>query len=132
MPSLEASSHPLLDALQEAFGQHVDDGLVDLVPDETDDGQDKFEVQSDDWTLVVEGWPLTSAWLAIENDPDAPEQLRPALEATFSDPDLEALTALDEALGGDLVTMLTESQDDLSMALAAMVRADVGDETPDE
>jgi hypothetical protein len=118
----------LLDALQQAFAQHVDDGLVDLVTDEDDDGQDRFEVQADDWTLVAEGWPLSAAWIAIDAETDAPEQLRPALEATFSDRDLESLTALDGSLNGDLVTMLNESQDELSMALAAMIHADVGDD----
>lgn len=132
MPSLEGSSHPLLDALQQAFDQHVEDRLVDLVTDEDDDGQDRFEVQADDWTLVAEGWPLTNAWIAIDKDADSPEQLRPALEATLTDRDLEALTALNDSLGGDLETMLNESRDDLSMALAAMIHADVGDERPEE
>lgn len=125
MPSLDGASHPLLAALQEAFGPLVEDDLVDLSTDEEDDGQDAFEVQADDWTLFVEGWPLHNAWLAIDDDTGAPEQFRTALEGTFSERDLEALEALNQDLQGELARVLNDSADGLSMALAAMLAADV-------
>lgn len=125
MPSLDGASHPLLAALQEAFGPHVEDDLVDLSTDEEDDGQDAFEVQADDWTLFVEGWPLHNAWIAIDEDAGTPEQFRTALEGTFSERDLEALESLNLELQGELVNALNDSGDGLSIALAAMLAADV-------
>lgn len=125
MPSLDGASHPLLDALQQAFSGHVEDDLVDLVAGEDDEEQDLFEVQADDWTLVVEGWPLASAWIAIENDTESPEQFRAALEATLSERDIESLEALNTRLSGDLATTLHESGDGISMALSALLAANV-------
>lgn len=125
MPSLDGADHPLVSALQEAFGALVEDELVDIVPLEDDDTQDAVEVQADDWTLFVEGWPLTNAWIALEEDVTSPEALRTALESALSQRELEALESLDTALSGDLVAALTNSGDELSIALAAMLEADV-------
>lgn len=125
MPSLDGVSHPLLAALQEAFGAHVEDDLVDLTPDEEDDGQDAFEVQADDWTLYVEGWPLFKAWIAIDDDTASPEQFRTALEGTLSERDIEALESLNSQLQGELAILLNDSGDGLSMALSSMLAADV-------
>lgn len=125
MPSLDGADHPLVSALQEAFGALVEDELVDIVPLEDDDTQDAVEVQADDWTLFVEGWPLTNAWIALEEDVTSPEALRTALESALSQRELEALESLDTALSGDLAAALTNSGDELSIALAAMLKADV-------
>lgn len=125
MPSLDGADHPLVSALQEAFGALVEDELVDIVPLEDDDTQDAVEVQADDWTLFVEGWPLTNAWIALEEDVTSPEALRTALESALSQRELEALESLNTALSGDLAAALTNSGDELSIALAAMLEADV-------
>jgi hypothetical protein len=125
MPSLDAADHPLVGALQEAFGSLVADGAVDIVMIEEDAEQDACEVQSDDWTLFIEGWPVSQAWIALDADPASPEELRSTLESALSEEDIAALTELDEALAGDVTRALAESGDELSVALAAMIEADV-------
>ena len=125
MPSLDGAEHPLLAALQEAFGPLVHDESVDIVPVEEDAEQDACEVQADNWTLFVEGWPLTTAWIAIDDDVASPEEYRTALESALDERDLKAMQALDQALSGGFAANLAESTDGLSMALAAMIAAAV-------
>ncbi len=129
MPSLHAADHPLVSALQDAFGTLVAEGAVDIITVEEDAEQDAAEVQADDWTLHVEGWPVHEAWIAIDAEPESPELLRTALESALGEADIRALTDLDEAVSGDMSRALTESGDELSMALAAIIQADV---EPDE
>ena len=126
MPSLEGADHPLVSALQEAFATLVEDGSVDIVPvDDTD--QNGVEVQADDWTLFVDGWPVTTSWIALDEDVTSPEALRTALESALGEPELQALESLDNRLSGDLATALAHSGDELSIALAALLRADVAE-----
>jgi hypothetical protein len=125
MPSLHAPDHPLVGALQDAFGTLVSEGAVDIVTVEEDAEQDACEVQADDWTLFIEGWPVHQAWIALDADPDSPEVFRTVLEGALGEGDIRALTDLDQALSGDVSRALTESGDELSVALAAMLQADV-------
>lgn len=124
MPSLDAAGHPLVAALQDAFTTLVDDESVDIVPTDNTD-EDAVEVQADDWTLFVEGWPVTTAWIALDEDVVSPEALRTALESALGQRELEAMESLDTALSGDLASALTSSGDELSIALAALLSADV-------
>lgn len=124
MPIHDIADHPLTSSLQDAFGPQVDDDLVDIV-EPNDQGEiNAWEVQADAWTLVLEGWPLDNAWIAIDDDPAAPEQFRTALEAVLDQRDLAALASVDEALGGALVSALEASGDELTIALAALLSAD--------
>jgi len=125
MPSLDTADHPLVGALQEAFGSLVSEGTIDIVVIEEDAEQDACEVQADDWTLFIEGWPVHQAWIALDSDIDAPEQFRTALEGALTEGDIRALTELNEALTGDVTRALIDSGDEVSMALAAMIEADV-------
>jgi len=127
MPSLHANEHPLLGALQEAFGALVDDGAVDIVTVEEDAEQDACEVQADDWTLFIEGWPVHNAWIALDADPESVEAIRTSLEAALGERDISALTELNRALSGDVSRALSESGDELSVALASLLDAGVED-----
>lgn len=127
MPTLDAADHPLIGALQEAFSALVAEGAVDIVPIEEDAEQDACEVQADDWTLFIEGWPVHQAWIALDAEPESPESLRTSLEGTLGEDDILALTRLDQALSHDVSRALTESGDDVSIALASMLQADVED-----
>ena len=60
-------------------------------------------------------------------DPESPEALRTALEGALGEEDIRALTGLDRTLSGDVSRALTESGDDVSIALAAMLDANVED-----
>lgn len=128
MPSLDAAEHPLVSALQQAFSSLVGEAAVDIVMVEEDAEQDACEVQADNWTLHIEGWPPRTAWIALDLDVTSPEDFRSALESVLSEEDIQALSALDESLTGDLAHTLGESGDGLSIALAALVEADVEDE----
>ncbi|HLU37410.1 MAG TPA: hypothetical protein VKZ61_16730 [Thermomicrobiales bacterium] len=127
MPTLHANEHPLLGALQDAFGDLVDEGAVDIVTVEDDAEQDACEVQADEWTLFIEGWPVHNAWIALDSDPEAPEAFRTSLEAALGEGDIAALTGLNRTLNGDVTRALAESGDELSAALASMIDADVED-----
>jgi hypothetical protein len=127
MPSLDTADHPLVGALQDAFGPLVAEGTVDIVMVEEDAEQDAVEVQADEWTLFIEGWPVHQAWIALDGDVDAPDQLRTALEGALSEGDIRALTELNETLAGDVTRALVDSADELSIALAAMIESDVED-----
>lgn len=129
MPSLDPADHPLVGALQEAFGGLVAENAVDIVTIEEDAEQDACEVQADDWTLFIEGWPVSQAWVALDTDVVSPEEFRSTLESVFSEEDLAALVQLDEALAGDVARALTESGDELSVALASMIEADIEADT---
>lgn len=128
MPSLDGADHPLVSALHRAFAALVEDESVDIVPSEDDDDQDAVEVQADDWTLFVAGWPVTTAWIALDEDVTSPEALRTALESVLGQHELQALEAFDSSLSGDLADALTASGDELSIALAALLRADVAND----
>lgn len=125
MPSLDGADHPLISVVQEAFNILVQDQSVDIVQVEDEASQDACEVQADDWTLFLEGWPLEESWIAIDDDVSGPEQLRTALEGTLDERAIEAMQSLDAALSGAFVTALTESGDEISIALAAMIHANV-------
>lgn len=125
MPSLDGAEHPLISALQDAFGTLVDEEKVDIVTVEEDQEQDACEVQADDWTLFVEGWPISSAWIAIDDDVSDPDQFRATLERVLGPRDLQAMSDLDSALDGEFTTMLSESGDELSISLGALIGADV-------
>lgn len=122
MPSHDIADHPLVAALQDTFGALVEDGVVDIVPQDDVDHAEVCEVQADAWTLVLEGWPLERAWIAIDDAP-VPHQARAALEATLDRRELVAMIVLDNALTGDLTAALRESGDDLSSILATMIAA---------
>jgi hypothetical protein len=128
MPSLDGADHPLVSALHEAFAALVEDESVDIVPSEDDKDQEAFEVQADDWTLFAAGWPVTTAWIALDEDVISPEAFRTALESALGQRELQALETLDSSLSGDLADALTNSDDELSIALAALLRADVADD----
>lgn len=123
MPGLDAARDALLAALHEAFGSLVEEQTVDIVPVEGDG--DAAEVQADDWTLFVKGWPPSTAWIALDEEVSAPEALRTALESALAKPELVALASLDAALSGELATALNGSGDELSIALAAILAADI-------
>lgn len=121
MPIHDIADHPLVAALQDAFAALVEDGMVDIVPQDEAGPAEICEVQADAWTLVLEGWPLENAWIAIDEDVSDPRQARIALEALLDRRELVAMTIVDNALTGALTTTLRDSDDPLSVALATMI-----------
>jgi hypothetical protein len=118
MPAPESSTHPLAAALHESFVARIAAGAVDIVPLDEDA---EFEVQADAWTLYVKGWPLSTAWIALDDDASSPEEQRTLISAALDTRDLTALRTLNASLSGDLVTALTSSNDPISATLAAII-----------
>ena len=67
---------PILAALRAAFTTALTSGEVDVVENAA---AGEVEVIADDWTLHLEGWPLTAAWFALDDDPASPAEQRAAL-----------------------------------------------------
>jgi hypothetical protein len=110
---------PLLDALREAFTTSLTSGEVDVVEDAA---AGEVEVIADDWTLHLEGWPLTAAWFALDDDPASPAEQRAALSAALSRGGLPALRDADDRLDGALTSALASSGDALSVTLTTLLR----------
>lgn len=115
MTSLEPSSHPLEALVATAFAALIDRGAVDVVAGDQDDA---WEVQADQWTLAMEGWPLTFAFLAIDDEPAGRGEMLASLDAALGPDDLAAIQALDHRLDGSLRQALLRSNDALSSMLA--------------
>jgi len=130
MAILDIPDHPLAETLHLAFAVLIGAGDVDVntLPD-----AEETEVQADDWTLHLEGWPLTTAWIAIDQEPVSPKEQLTALEGMLDQQDRAAMRGADRRLGGALLTCLRESGDDLSVMLAGLLERtasaqDEGDE----
>lgn len=118
MVNLDIPDNPLVEALALAFAVLIDAGEVDL---HAPPNGDETEVQADDWTLHLEGWPLTTAWIAIDQDPVSPAEQRAALLGTFGHRELAALRDADQRLEGKLLRCLRGSGDRLSVLLAELL-----------
>lgn len=109
------SSTRLTGILHTAFADLIARGEVDVV---ATPGNNEVEVQGDDWTLVLEGWPLATAWIALDESPSSQSERRAALEAAIGSRELSALRDADRQLAGTLTAALADSGDGLSQALA--------------
>lgn len=118
MASLDALEHPLVELLHRAFADLIEHGDLDVavMPE-----VDQFEVQGDDWTLHLEGWPLDIAWIALDETPSSHSERLAALDAALGPPELTALRDADRQLGGSLGGALIDSGDGLSQALAVVL-----------
>ncbi len=118
MASLDALGHPLIEILQLAFADLIERGDVDVVvmPE-----ANEFEVQGDDWTLHLEGWPVNVAWIALDETPVSHGEQMAALDATLGSAEMAALRDADRQLQGRLTDGLADSGDGLSQALALVL-----------
>ena len=130
MASRDVPDNPLIGALRLAFDRLIAAGEVDL---NTLPETGETEVQADNWTLHLEGWPVTTAWIAIDQDPQSPKEQMTALDQTFDHRARAALHDADRRLDGVLLRGLRESGDDLSVRLVELLEAagvDAGSDDP--
>lgn len=120
MTNLDAEDQPLLAALQDVFGELAEEELVDIVELEEEDA---CEVQADAWTLYLQGWPITTAWIALDDDTTTKEEHREALAAALGPRDVAAIRQLNMTLDGNLVPALSSSGDELSETFADVLAA---------
>lgn len=115
MTSLEPDARQLTDHVNAAFAELIERGEVDVV--EGDHPED-LEIQADQWTVAMEGDPPSVAFLAIDDEPTSPDDMRTSLQAVIEPQDLAALRVLDSHLDGALRQALQQSSDLLSLTLA--------------
>ncbi len=107
--------------IEDAFAELIGRGEVDVAPAEEGSG---LEIQADQWTLAIEGDPLTVAFLAVDDEPGDPADLDQALATAVEPDDLAALRELDHRWEGALRIALQQSGDMLSMQLATLLAED--------
>ena len=115
MPTLEPRAHPLMSLLEPVFATLEEDGEIDLLVLPDDGG---VQIQADDWTIHLEGWPLRIGFIALDEEPHSREQRLLALDAAVDQRHLAALRGANAQLDGALASALAGSGDDLSMLLA--------------
>lgn len=120
MTHSDAQDQPILAVLQEVFRELIEEEVVDIVGLEDEDA---CEVQADAWTLYLQGWPVRTAWIALDDDTSTDEEHRDALGAALGPRDLDAMRQLNALLDGNLGPALLDSGDDLSAVLANVLAA---------
>lgn len=93
-----------------AFAALLTSEEVELISEDGD-----LHIVGDDWTLVLEGDPVTDALIALEDEDGSPEKnLREAIsEEAFAN-----LRDLDAQMQGELISILGSSPDQLARTLA--------------
>lgn len=118
MTSLEVPNHPLVEVLADTFASLVDSGSVDIVHEAESDA---VELQSDEWTLHIGGWPIEFAWIALDAPTESDAEHRRALNAALGPRDLAALGSANDMLAGALGRGLIQTGDGVSRVLAEMI-----------
>jgi hypothetical protein len=89
-----------------------------------DDETGEIQLITDAWTIGIEGVPeQPSAWLAIDAEPEHPNEFANALRDAFRPHELDALRTADAALNGLLTQALNASNDPLSTFFANTLSA---------
>jgi hypothetical protein len=132
MPTHDTPDHPLSVILGEAFAPQLESGEVDLVETE---GTHEFEIQADEWTLLLAGWPVTGAFIALDEEPATLLERRAALDAALDTQHFAGLRRANDLLNGAIVAALEDSGDELSTLLAqtiALIGPNVEDDPVDD
>ncbi|MGI8485194.1 MAG: hypothetical protein ACR2OU_13140 [Thermomicrobiales bacterium] len=119
MTGIDLPQHPLQELFTISFSDLIESGVVDIVPDPEND---VVELQADEWTLHVEGWPIQLAFIALDEDPPTASERMGVLNAALGPQDLGALRDADERLEGALTKALVGSNDPLSASLGQLLR----------
>lgn len=116
----EVSFASLVAVLTNHFSHQLANGSIDIV---VENGSDSVEVQSDEWTLSLEGSPVRSAFIALDSVTDTEAQHRAELSSTLNARDMAAISEANRALGNGIARALIESGDGASQILAEMIAA---------
>jgi hypothetical protein len=118
MPTHDQPDHPLTTILRAAFDAQLESGEVDLV---SDLGLLEFDIQADEWTLHLEGWPISTGFVALDDEPATERERGAALDAALDNQHMAALREVNRHLDNALCAVLIDSADELSMVLAAAI-----------
>lgn len=86
---------------------------VELISEEGD-----LHIAGDDWTLVLEGDPVSDVLIALDDETGPPET---ALREAISEEAFAAMRDLDAQLEGELVSLLIASPDVVASTLAELL-----------
>lgn len=114
----DGPTQSLVEILSAKFATLIDVGDVDIVSDRD---QDSIEIQSDEWTIIIEGWPIRNAFVALDTLTDSDASHRVALDGALDHRDLAALTSANQQLEGAIARGLLASGDGVSVVLAEMI-----------
>jgi len=118
MPTHDAPGHPLTEALATAFAAQLEQGDVDLVESRQ---SREIEIQSDEWTLHLEGWPVTLAFIALDDEPVTLQDRQAALDAALDTEHIASLRLANRLLDNAIAAALEDSGDELSATLARAI-----------
>ncbi len=118
MPAHEVPRHELTELLEITFASLVEQGEVDVVADLA---PSEFEVQADEWTLHLEGWPLAAGFLVLDDEPTSDVERRNALDAALDSSHLAAMRQLNRSTDGAIAAVLVDSGDPISTLLAILL-----------
>ena len=118
MPSHDVPRHELTELLEITFASLVEQGEVDVV---SDLGLSEFEVQADEWTLHLEGWPLAAGFLVLDDEPTTDAERRNALDAALDSGYVAAMRQLNRSTDGALAAVLMDSGDPISELLVSLL-----------
>ena len=114
MPTHDRPEHPLMQVLRAGFATLDEVGEVSIV---AMPGDGEFEVQSDAWTLHLEGWPVMMAFIALDEEPVSLAERQAALDAALDSRHLSALRRTNDELENAIARSLLASGDELSIQL---------------
>jgi hypothetical protein len=111
----------LIDQLEPALIAALGEDGFDLGLDE-DTGT--IELATDDWTLVLEDWPVGIGFLAMDDEPSASSgaELSLAMKSLVGNA-LPPLRAADHYADGAISTALSRTSDPLSNSLAVLLKS---------
>jgi hypothetical protein len=82
----------------------------------------EIQLATDDWTLGIENLATSpSAWIAIDGEPDHPNEYERAREDSFRPHEIAALRRANLAIDGVLADWLNASQDPFSAYMASVL-----------
>ncbi len=96
-----------------AFRNLIASEEVQFIKDEGD-----LHIAGDEWTLVLEGDPVTDVLIALDDESGPPEE---ALRSAISEAAFASMRDLDGQLGGELTSILVNSPDLMARTLAELL-----------
>lgn len=118
MPTHDVPRHEMTELLEDIFTALIEQGEVDVV---SDLAPSEFEVQADEWTLHLEGWPLDAGFLVLDDEPSTDAERQQALDAALDSRYLAAMRQLNQSTDGALAAVLVDSGDPISALLASLL-----------
>lgn len=108
-------SNRIEELVEGAFRDLLASGDVELIQD-----AGELHIAGDEWTLVLEGDPVATVIIALDDETGTPET---ALTEAISPEALAAMRDLNVSLEGAIISLLTASPDRFANTLAYLLRS---------